>query len=101
MEAHGLDVTPPLIEKFKQLGDDDAVAILTRILTDEIGHVGLGSKWFNALCHAQHLESEKHYQTSLLTYYKGGALKSGFNQELRLAAGFSQSELAWLEIHSH
>lgn len=101
MEAHGLDVTPPLIEKFNQLGDDDAVAILTRILTDEIGHVALGSKWFKALCKTRNLESEAHYQTLLLTYYKGGALKSGFNQELRLAAGFSQSELEWLEIHSH
>ncbi|MEN9756082.1 MAG: hypothetical protein RL755_269 [Pseudomonadota bacterium] len=101
MEAHGLDVTPPLIEKFNQLGDDDAVAILTRILTDEIGHVALGSKWFKALCKTRNLESEAHYQTLLLTYYKGGALKSGFNQELRLAAGFSESELEWLEIHSH
>lgn len=101
MEAHGLDVTPPLIEKFNQLGDDDAVAILTRILTDEIGHVALGSKWFKALCKTRNLESEAHYQTLLLTYYKGGALKSGFNQELRLAAGFSQSELEWLKIHSH
>ena len=101
MEAHGLDVTPPLIEKFQQLGDDDAVAILTRILTDEIGHVALGSKWFKALCKKQNVESESYYQTLLLTYYKGGALKSGFNQELRLAAGFSQSELEWLETHSH
>ncbi len=101
MEAHGLDVTPPLIEKFKQLGDEDAVAILTRILTDEIGHVALGSKWFKFLCQTQNVESEHHYQTLLLTYYKGGALKSGFNQTLRRAAGFSDNELAWLEIHSH
>ena len=55
MEAHGLDVTPPLIEKFKQLGDDDAVAILTRILTDEIGDVGLVSQWFITVSDAQQL----------------------------------------------
>ncbi|MDD5229510.1 MAG: ferritin-like domain-containing protein [Methylococcales bacterium] len=101
MEAHGLDVTPPLIEKFKQLGDDDAVAILTRILTDEVGHVVLGSKWFKVLCNQQNLDVESQYQTLLLTYYKGGALKGGFNRELRLIAGFSETELDWLAAHSH
>ena len=101
MEAHGLDVTPPLIEKFKQLHDEDAVAILTRILTDEIGHVALGSTWFKTFCEQQNLESETHYQSLLLTYYKGGPLKGGMNQALRLAAGFSQTELIWLEKHSH
>jgi uncharacterized ferritin-like protein (DUF455 family) len=101
MEAHGLDVTPPLIEKFKQLGDDDSVAILTRILTDEVGHVALGSKWFKFLCEQQNLDVENQYQTLLLTYYKGGALKGGFNRELRLTAGFSETELDWLVAHSH
>ncbi len=98
MEAHGLDVTPPLIEKFKQLGDDDAVNILTRILNDEVGHVALGSKWFKIFCAEKNLNSETHYQTLLLNYYaeKGGNLKANFNHELRLAAGFSEKELTWL-----
>jgi uncharacterized ferritin-like protein (DUF455 family) len=101
MEAHGLDVTPPLIEKFKQLGDENAVAILTRILTDEVGHVALGSKWFKFLCAQQDLDVESQYQTLLLTYYKGGMLKGGFNRALRLSAGFSETELDWLAAHSH
>jgi uncharacterized ferritin-like protein (DUF455 family) len=98
MEAHGLDVTPPLIEKFKQLGDDDAVEILTRILTDEVGHVALGSKWFKWLCAERNLDVESTYQNLLLNYFaeKGGSLKGNFNVEMRLKAGFSESELAWL-----
>jgi uncharacterized ferritin-like protein (DUF455 family) len=104
MEAHGLDVTPPLIEKFKQLGgDDNAVAILTRILTDEVGHVALGSKWFKWLCTERNLDIESQYQRLLLNYYaeKGGSLKGAINYEMRLAAGFSASELAWLTAQSH
>ncbi|MEI7840086.1 MAG: ferritin-like domain-containing protein [Methylococcaceae bacterium] len=103
MEAHGLDVAPPLIEKFKQVGDDDAVAILTRILNDEVGHVALGSKWFNQLCEEKGVNAERHYQRLLLAYYdeKGGHLKANFNRELRRAAGFSESELTWLAAHSH
>ena len=103
MEAHGLDVTPPLIEKFKQLDDENAVQILTRILTDEVGHVALGSKWFKWLCAEQNLDSERTFQSQLLNYYtkKGGGLKGNFNREMRLAAGFSESELTWLTQQSH
>lgn len=103
MEAHGLDVTPPLIEKFKQLGDENAVEILTRILTDEVGHVALGSKWFKWLCAERNLDVESTYQTLLLNYYaeKGGSLKGNFNHEMRLKAGFSENELAWLNAQSH
>lgn len=98
MEAHGLDVTPPLIEKFRQLGDDNAVEILTRILDDEVGHVAFGSKWFKWLCEQRGLEVENTYQTLLLDYYaeKGGSLKGNLNNEMRLKAGFSEKELAWL-----
>lgn len=102
MEAHGLDVTPPLIEKFKQLGDENAVAILTRILTDEVGHVALGSKWFKWLCEQRNLDIESTYQSLLLNYYaeKGGSLKGDFNHEMRLKAGFSENELAWLNAQT-
>ncbi|MGB4497926.1 MAG: ferritin-like domain-containing protein [Methylococcaceae bacterium] len=102
MEAHGLDVTPPLIEKFKQLSDDNAVEILTRILNDEVGHVALGSKWFKWLCEQKNLDVEMTYQNILLDYYatKGGNLKGNFNYEMRLKAGFSENELAWLNAQS-
>ena len=102
MEAHGLDVTPPLIEKFNQLGDENAVEILTRILTDEVGHVALGSKWFKWLCEQKKLDIESTYQELLLNYYaeKGGSLKGNLNHEMRLKAGFSQNELAWLNAQT-
>lgn len=103
MEAHGLDVTPPLIEKFKQLDDENAVEILTRILTDEVGHVALGSKWFKWLCEQKNLDIESTYQKLLLNYYaeKGGSLKGNLNHEMRLKAGFSENELAWLNTQTN
>lgn len=103
MEAHGLDVTPPLIEKFKQLDDENAVEILIRILTDEVGHVALGSKWFKWRCEQKNLDIESTYQELLLNYYaeKGGSLKGNFNHEMRLKAGFSENELAWLNAQTN
>lgn len=97
MEARGLDVTPALIEKFKLLGDDDSVAILTRILTDEVGHVELGSKWFKFVCRQRGFEAETKYRDLIDQYYIGGKPKGPFNRELRKIAGFSDAEIDWLE----
>lgn len=97
MEARGLDVTPALIEKFKRLGDDDSVALLTRILTDEVGHVELGSKWFKFVCRRRGFEAEAKYRDLIDQYYIGGKPKGPFNRELRKIAGFSDAEIDWLE----
>ncbi len=97
MEARGLDVTPALIEKFKLLGDNASVAILTRILTDEVGHVELGSFWFKSVCQDRGFEAEQKYRELIDEYYVGGKPKGPFNRELRKTAGFSDAEIDWLE----
>jgi len=97
MEARGLDVTPALIEKFRILGDAASVAILTRILTDEVGHVELGSYWFKFVCQQRGFEAEAKYRELIDQYYVGGKPKGPFNRELRKVAGFSDAEIDWLE----
>ncbi|MDD1628194.1 MAG: ferritin-like domain-containing protein, partial [Methylococcaceae bacterium] len=72
MEARGLDVTPALIAKFRQLGDDSSVALLNRILTDEVGHVERGSYWFKYVCEQQGFEPESKYRQLIKQYYLGG-----------------------------
>lgn len=97
MEARGLDVTPALIEKFSTLGDDASVAILTRILTDEVGHVELGSYWFKYVCRQRGFDVDAKYRELIELYYVGGKPKGPFNRELRKIAGFSDAEIDWLE----
>ncbi len=97
MEARGLDVTPAIIAKFKQLGDDSSVALLNRILTDEVGHVERGSYWFKFVCERQGFEAEAKYRQLIKQYYRGGKPKGPFNREMRIIAGFSNAELDWLE----
>lgn len=101
MEARGLDVTPAIIDKFRALGDDASVAILNRILTDEVGHVELGSYWFKFVCQQRGVEPEAKYQELINQYYLGGKPKGPFNRELRKIAGFSNAELDWLETQSN
>jgi len=97
MKARGLDVTPAIITKFRQLEDDASVALLNRILTDEVGHVERGSYWFKFVCEQQELEPEAKYRQLIKKYYQGGKPKGPFNREMRIIAGFSNAELDWLE----
>jgi uncharacterized ferritin-like protein (DUF455 family) len=97
MEARGLDVTPAIIEKFRARSDARSVAILSRILHDEVGHVELGSYWFKYLCNQRDVDPEAQYRQLIRLYYKGGKPKGPFNREMRIIAGFSNAELDWLE----
>ena len=48
LEARGLDATPQIQAKLRQVGTPDAlaaVAILNVILHDEVGHVDIGNHW--------------------------------------------------------
>ncbi|KAF0090954.1 MAG: hypothetical protein FD128_2907, partial [Hyphomonadaceae bacterium] len=84
MEARGLDVTPGIIKKFQDMGDAASVGILTRILTDEVGHVERGSYWFKWCCETRELSPESHYQQMLKQYYQGGRPKGPFNREITM-----------------
>jgi uncharacterized ferritin-like protein (DUF455 family) len=97
MEARGLDVTPALIEKFKLLGDEASVVLLTRILTDEVTHVERGSYWFKFICLQRGFNPQAKYRELIEEYYVGGKPKGPFNRELRKKAGFSDAEIDWLE----
>lgn len=90
LEARGLDVTPGIINKLTKVNDGDSVAILRIIYEEEIGHVGIGSKWFRYVCDRQNHVPEQFFQELVKKYFKG-ALKPPFNREARGLAGFPES----------
>ena len=97
LEARGLDVTPAMIVKLRQLDDDATAEILETILREEIGHVAAGSRWFRWYCEREGVESGPTFRR-LLTEYGRGVLYGPFNLDARSAAGFSDEELA--SLHS-
>ncbi len=97
MEARGLDATPQVRAKLAQAGDKAAAAILDIILRDEIGHVAIGNRWYNWLCEQRGLEPLATY-ARLAAEYQAPVLRGPFNLEARRAAGFSELELAALNI---
>ena len=96
LEARGLDVTPGMIRKLRELGDDATADILEIILREEVGHVAAGSRWYRWYCEQRGVEPRQRFR-ELLREYAGGYLHGPFNLEARLLAGFDEDELAALE----
>lgn len=101
LEARGLDATPLIVAKLKAAKlktahDARMIDILTRIERDEIGHVAIGTRWFECLCRAQGHDPETRFR-QVLSEYDAPPLRPPFNLEARRAAGFSEPELAWLK----
>ena len=97
LEARGLDVTPPMIEKLQQVGDDATVAVLEIILRDEIGHVKIGSDWYRYCCEQNGVEPEATFR-QLIRDIMQAPLRGPFYEEGRLLAGFSKEELTQLRL---
>ena len=93
LEARGLDVAPPMIEKLKQHDDAGSAAILERIYKDEITHVEVGNRWFRHVCSERDLDGVTVFR-DLLQGPNSAYLRSPFNDVARLEAGFSVEELA-------
>jgi len=97
LEANGLDVTPMMIEKFKQL-EDDAYALkiieaLAIILEEECDHVHKGDIWFKYACDVQEVSYECYFDIIEKHYPGSYPRKKVINVSARQAAGFSCSEL--------
>ena len=95
LEARGLDVTPPMIEKLTKAGDLAGAELLTRIYEDEIEHVAVGTRWFHFVAKARGLDPEKEFLE--FVHREFGQLRlNQFNSKARLLAGFTQQELQHL-----
>ncbi len=100
LEARGLDVTPGMIERLDQIGDDTSANILRLILSEEVRHVEIGSTWFNFLCE-QHGKASEPTFLALINEYARGSVRLPMNRPARTQAGFSTHELdALYEIAS-
>ena len=97
LEARGLDVTPGIMRRLRQIGDERTVDVLQIILSDEIGHVDRGSRWFGYLCAQRGLDPEVTY-FDLLNHFLKGEIRCPLYREARLQAGFTEHELERLEM---
>ncbi len=97
LEARGLDVTPGIIERLRQIGDTRTIAVLEVILREEVAHVAIGTRWFNFCCKREGKEPLPTFLELLQTRYSG-TVRGPFNHEARLSAGFSPAEMEALTV---
>ncbi len=97
LEARGLDVTPGIIDRLRSAGDPATVAILELILREEVAHVAAGSRWFAWCCARAGVQADATF-AELIGQHVRGAIRGPLNIPARLAAGFTQAELARLEV---
>lgn len=99
MEARGLDATPLIQAKLAKVGSPaalEAQAILQVILTEEVGHVAAGNRWYHWLCARHELDPAAFFALAAIQY-AAPRPKPPFNYAARLAAGFSPQELEKLD----
>lgn len=96
LEARGLDATPAIIERFRQAGDIEFVAILEVIQREEVGHVAAGSWWFSYLCEQRGLPPQQSFE-KIFREHTQSRVKLPLARDARLEAGFSEQEIAYLE----
>lgn len=91
LEARGLDVTPGIQARLKEVGDTRAMEILAIILRDEIGHVEVGNRWYRWCCEQRGIDPVPHF----IALYREFVTPFGgpMNHTARKAAGFTQEEL--------
>lgn len=97
LEARGLDVTPGMIERLRDVGDENTIAVLEIILQDEIGHVRIGSHWYRHCCESRGLEPEATFRDLLREVMKA-PVRGPLYEEGRLLAGFSKDEIEQLRL---
>lgn len=88
LEARGLDITPPMIEKARAIGDEDTAKVLDVIYRDEKNHVAFGAKWFRYWCDRIGQRPESSFHTYVRKHFRGN-LKPPFNDRARSEAGLT------------
>ena len=92
LEARGLDVTPGMIRRLREVGDTRTAEVLGVILEEEVAHVAVGTRWFRHLCARRGLEPATTFRTLLQAHRV--RLQPPLNHAARLRAGFEAGELA-------
>lgn len=89
LEARGLDITPATVARFESTGDFASAKILSRIYSDEIRHVGAGTRWFGWACEKDAVNPVLTWKDCVKQHFRG-ALKPPFNDSARATAGLTR-----------
>lgn len=93
LEARGLDASPGIIRRLRANGDRKGAEIVEIILRDEVGHVAIGTRWFNHLCTVRNVDPESTFE-KMLREFDAPRPVLPLNDHARRQAEFTLRELA-------
>jgi uncharacterized ferritin-like protein (DUF455 family) len=95
-EANGLDSTPAILVKLKNIDDEFIKKIVTAlelILEEEVDHVIKGDRWFTYACDIEKKDKNIYFDIIKNYYPNGFPARKDINIDARIKAGFSCNEL--------
>ncbi len=100
LEGSGLDAGDTLLERLRAVPRGPAHLVVEQIVREEVGHVEFGSRWYRNVCAQEKIDPNEDFSTRFLSVrHRIPKRVERISRELRLKAGFNESELAFLESH--
>lgn len=98
LEGSGLDAGEGILRKFNGLDAPLTRSVVNTILTEEVGHVYFGSKWYRQICAQEKIDSDHDFPWRMTKLERQIPKRiEKIARELRLQAGFTESEIEFLE----
>lgn len=103
LEACGLDSGVALHRRVSQIEAPHVEKAIKKITEDEVGHVAFGSYWYQEFCRQSRRDPDEDFKTRMhVLKFKLPRRVEALDRQLRLKAGFTESELQTVEeIRQH
>lgn len=98
LEGSGLDAGDTLLRRLESVLESPLHGISKVIVTEEIGHVEFGSRWYREICRQEKIDPQADFPVRLESFrYRIPKRIEKISRPLRIQAGFTESEISYLE----
>ncbi len=98
LEGSGLDAGETLLRRLDAVLESPLHSISKTIVTEEIGHVEFGSRWYREICRQEKIDPQEHFPKTLESFrFRIPKRIEKISRNLRKQAGFTESEIDYLE----
>lgn len=98
LEGSGLDAGETLLRRLDSVLESPLHKISQVIVTEEIGHVEFGSRWYREICAREKINAQEDFPVRLGAFrFRIPKRIERISRSLRLQAGFTESEIGHLE----
>ncbi len=98
LEGSGLDAGETLMRRLDAVLESPLHSISKTIVTEEIGHVEFGSRWYREICARERIDPQEDFPRRLESFrYRIPKRIEKISRNFRLKAGFTENEISYLE----